>query len=192
MNNIFFDISKLKSCGNNVIIGKTVRIRNPELVEIGDNVIIDDFSYISGIVKIGNFCHIGSSCTIQAGTASVTIEDYSGISAGVRVFAVSSDYISPSFDLPTIPFNFRVGSIIDKIHIAKHVLIGSNSVVLPGVNLPEGVAFAAQSTISKRKYISWALYGDKCRKPIYIRNKETYLNKLNDYHNSLIKIKNHE
>ena len=187
MENIFFDLNKLKHCGKNVIIGKTVRIRNPELVEIGDNVIIDDFSYISGVVKIGNSCHIGSSCTIQAGTASVIMGDYSGISAGVRVFAVSSDYISPSFDLPSIPYSFRAGSIIDKIHIAKHVLIGSNSVVLPGVNLPEGVAFAAQSTISKRKYLSWRLYGDKCRKPIYTRNKETYLNKLNDYCKSLIK-----
>ena len=43
MSNIFFDIKKLKKCGNNVTIGKTVRIRYPELVSIGDNVIIDDF-----------------------------------------------------------------------------------------------------------------------------------------------------
>ena len=34
MENLFFDLSKLKSCGANVIIGKTVRIRYPELVEI--------------------------------------------------------------------------------------------------------------------------------------------------------------
>ena len=45
--NIFFDLKKLKHIGKNVIIGKTVRIRRPELVEIGDNTIIDDFCYIS-------------------------------------------------------------------------------------------------------------------------------------------------
>ena len=39
MDNIFFDTNLLKKCGNNVIIGKTVRIRYPELVEISDNVL---------------------------------------------------------------------------------------------------------------------------------------------------------
>ena len=49
--NIFFDLSQLKKIGKNVIIGKTVRIRYPELVEIGDNVIIDDFTYIINCIK---------------------------------------------------------------------------------------------------------------------------------------------
>jgi acetyltransferase-like isoleucine patch superfamily enzyme len=44
--NIFFNRADLKHCGSNVIIGKTARIRYPELVSIGDNVIIDDFTYI--------------------------------------------------------------------------------------------------------------------------------------------------
>jgi UDP-3-O-[3-hydroxymyristoyl] glucosamine N-acyltransferase len=46
MDNIFFDKSKLKYCGKNVIIGKTVRIRKPEDCIIGDNTIIDDFAYM--------------------------------------------------------------------------------------------------------------------------------------------------
>ena len=59
MKNIFFDESKLKR-GSNVIIGKTVRIRYPELVEIGDNVIIDDFTYISTECRfmIGSTFHL--------------------------------------------------------------------------------------------------------------------------------------
>ena len=51
MENLFFDKNDLKKCGTNVIIGKTVRIRYPHLVEIGDNVIIDDFTYISTSLK---------------------------------------------------------------------------------------------------------------------------------------------
>ena len=47
MENIFLDKNQLKKCGKNVIIGKTARIRYPELVSIEDNVIIDDFCYIS-------------------------------------------------------------------------------------------------------------------------------------------------
>jgi acetyltransferase-like isoleucine patch superfamily enzyme len=46
MNNVFFERSQLKHCGENIIIGKTMHIRYPELVSIGDNRIIDDFTYI--------------------------------------------------------------------------------------------------------------------------------------------------
>ena len=41
MENIFFDRSKLKYCGENVIIGKAVRIRKPEDCIILDNTIIE-------------------------------------------------------------------------------------------------------------------------------------------------------
>ena len=58
--NIFFDLSRLKSCGQNVVIGKTVRIRYPEIVEIADNVIIDDFTYISTQLKIESYVHIAA------------------------------------------------------------------------------------------------------------------------------------
>ncbi len=63
--NIFFNIEDLKYCGDNVIIGKTVRIRKPELVSIDDNSIIDDFTYISGEIEIGKYVHISSSCSLQ-------------------------------------------------------------------------------------------------------------------------------
>ena len=46
LENIFFDINKLKT-GKNTIIGKTVRFRHPELCEVGDYSVIDDFTYIS-------------------------------------------------------------------------------------------------------------------------------------------------
>ena len=65
--NIFFDITKLKACGEHVIIGKTVRIRYPELVEIGDNVIIDDFTYISTPLKLHDNVHIAAGCKIIGG-----------------------------------------------------------------------------------------------------------------------------
>ena len=79
--NIFFGINCLKSRGKNVIIGKTVRIRYPELVEIGDNVIIDDFTYISTSLKIENFVHISSGCKIIGGpTAYVEFNNFSTLS----------------------------------------------------------------------------------------------------------------
>ena len=40
MENLFFNFDDLHHLGKNSIIGKTVRIRYPELVSIGDNCII--------------------------------------------------------------------------------------------------------------------------------------------------------
>jgi|ERR1035437_48920 galactoside O-acetyltransferase len=158
MDNIFFDIKQLKHCGKNVIIGKTVRIRNPELVEIGDNVIIDDFTFISGNLSIGNYVHIGANCTLQASSGKISIGNHCGISSGSRLFAASSDYINPNYDMPCYPNEIRQGGIISEINISNYCLIGANGVVLPGVSIPEGVAFGAGLIIQDMDYLPWRLY----------------------------------
>ena len=181
MDNIFFGKTDLKSCGENVILGKTVRIKDPELVEIGNNVIIDDFTYISGNVVIGNYTHVASGCTLQASTGKITIKDFVGIASGCRLFAASSNYITHCLDLPTINKNRRFGGIIEDIEIGNYCLIGSNSVVLCGSVIPEGVAFGALSLITKQKYLEWTLYfGENLKKKIRRDNK---LIKKSDYAN---------
>jgi len=160
MKNIFFDFKRLKSMGENVIIGKTVRIRYPELVEIGNNVIIDDFTYISGNISIGNYVHIGASCTLQAGSGIISIGNHCGFASGTRIFAASSDYLNPNYDMPCYPKEMRKGGIISNIIISDYCIFGANSVILPGVEVPEGVAFGANLVVRKKTYISWHLYYD--------------------------------
>src|SRR5262249_37447355 len=93
--NIFFDLKKLKKIGKNVIIGKTVRIRYPELVEIGDNVIIDDFSYISTALKIENYVHISSGAKIIGGrNCTVGFAPFSTLAPNVTLAAGSDDYMA--------------------------------------------------------------------------------------------------
>ena len=92
MDNIFFDKKTLKYCGENVIIGKTVRIRKPELCVIGDGTIIDDFTYISWGITIGKYCHIASNVTISGGEGHLYMDDYSTISNHCSIHCASSDY----------------------------------------------------------------------------------------------------
>ena len=87
--NIFFDISKLKHLGKDVIIGKTVRIRKPEEVSIGDNTIIDDFTYISCALEVGKNCHIASNVSISGGDGKLVMGDYSTISNGSSIHCAS-------------------------------------------------------------------------------------------------------
>ena len=157
--NIFFDLSKLKHLGKNVIIGKTVRIRHPERVVVNDNVIIDDFTYISTGLWVGKNSHISANVTISGGEGNVKIGEYSTLSAGVSVHAASSDYRKASLDLPSVPENIRFGGIVDDVEVGDFVVIGAHSTILPGANLPEGLAAGAYTLLSgKKKYKPWTLY----------------------------------
>jgi len=159
--NIFFDKSKLKSCGKNVLIGKTVRMRHPEKVSIGDHVIIDDFCYISGEVEIGDYVHIGNSCTVSASQDRVTFGPFSTIAPGVKIFAASSNYLSCGLDLPTIPEEFSYNVIRGSVTLERFVLVGANCVISPGVSIPEGAAFSANLIIKKKiTFKPWHVFFD--------------------------------
>ena len=116
--NIFFNLSDLKYVGKNVIIGKTVRIRQPENVIIGDNTIIDDFTYISCAMEIGNNCHIASNVSISGGKGKLTMGNYSTISNGSSVHCASSNYKECSLDLPSVSESEQFGGEVADINIS--------------------------------------------------------------------------
>ena len=180
--NIFFKRADLKSCGENVIIGKTVRIRHPELVSIGDNVIIDDFTYISGEVHIGDYVHIAPGCTISASRSRITMKAFSGLSSGCRVYGGSSNYIKACLDTPTIPQEYVFGVTYEEVVLEKFCLIGANTVILPGVCLPEGVASAANMVLKKNtKYKNWSLLTSE-NKCLPRRGKEKLLMTVREFY----------
>lgn len=171
MKNIFFKIKNLKHCGNNVIIGKTVRIRYPELVSIGDNCIIDDFTYISTELELKKNVHISSGCKIIGGKkAKVMMGEFSTLAPNVVLSAGSDDYIS-GIATPLVPIEFKGEVIIGKIVIGKHSIVGSGSVVLPNVIFKEGSALGALS-LAKKNLDEWCLYAGIPARKIKKRNKK--------------------
>jgi len=171
MSNIFFDLHDLKQCGKNVIIGKTVRIRYPELVSIGDNVIIDDFCYISTELEISSHVHISSGCKIIGGKKSkVIFENYSTLSPNVVLSAGSDDYIG-GIATPMVPMEFKGNAIIGSIILNKHCIVGAGSVVLPNVVFKEGACLGALSLANKHLE-EYSLYAGIPAKFLKKRNKE--------------------
>jgi acetyltransferase-like isoleucine patch superfamily enzyme len=165
--NIFFDFNLLKQCGENVIIGKTVRIRNPEKVSIGSNVIIDDFTYISGEAEIGDYVHIAAGCVLSAGVSKITMEPLSGLSAGCKVYGGSSNYTICGLDMPTIPIEHRYNVINEDVLIQSFSLIGASSIILPGCKIPQGCAVAAALTVRKKINLKpWQLLIDETGRQI--------------------------
>jgi acetyltransferase-like isoleucine patch superfamily enzyme len=156
--NIFFDISKLKYCGKNVIIGNTVRIRKPEEVSIGDGTIIDDFTYISCGMTIGKNCHIASNVSISGSKAHFYMGDYSTISNHVSVHCASSDYKKMSLDLPSVPEELRFGGEFGDVILGDYVVIGAHSCILPSSKLPDGFACGAYTLIKDVNFKPYSLY----------------------------------
>jgi acetyltransferase-like isoleucine patch superfamily enzyme len=154
--NIFFDRNDLKRCGDNVIIGKTVRIRYPELVSIGDNVIIDDFTYISTELEIGNYVHIAAGCKIIGGPNSkAKMRDFSTLAPNVVLSAGSDDYRS-GLAGPFVPMSLKGNALIGFIEIGRHSIVGANSTVLPNVTFHDGASVGAQSLVTS-SLASWSL-----------------------------------
>lgn len=157
--NIFFDLSTLAKLGRHTIIGKTVRIRKPSLVRIGDHTIIDDFTYISCAMTAGRYTHIGAGGVLIGGNAHITIGDFVNIAPGCRIVAASHDFTEGGLSGPTIPAEFADESITADIEIADHALFGTGTVILPGCHIPEGVALGAMTLVTaKIKLEPWSLY----------------------------------
>jgi len=169
--NIFFDLKNLRRVGRNVLIGKTVRIRYPELVEIGDNVIIDDFTYISTALIVENYVHISAGCKLIGGrNSNIRIGTLSTLAPNVVIAAGSDDYIS-GIASPLVPIAYKGNVEIGNVVLGQHCIVGSNSTILPNVRLEDGAAVGAQSLV-KTDIPGWSLYGGIPARHLKSRNRE--------------------
>lgn len=172
--NIFFDVRKIQRIGRNVIIGKTVRIRYPELVEIGDNVIIDDFSYISTSLLIDGNVHIAAGAKLIGGRDShVRIGEFSTLAPNVVIAAGSDDYIS-GIASPLVPIEYKGNVRIGNVELGRHCIVGANTTVLPNVRFEDGAAVGAQSLV-KTDIPAWSLFGGVPARHLKSRNRDEIL-----------------
>ena len=157
-----------------MIIGKTVRIRYPELVHIGDNVIIDDFTYISTALIVKSYVHIASGCKLIGGRqAKISLDDMSTLAPNVVVASGSDDYVS-GLGSPLVPKDYKGKSVVGTVSIGRHCIIGANSTILPNVVLNDGAAVGAQSLV-KSDVPCWSLYAGIPARFIKNRNRDEIL-----------------
>jgi acetyltransferase-like isoleucine patch superfamily enzyme len=143
--------------GKSVLISEKCSIYDPASIKVDDNTRIDDFTVISGNVTIGKNVHISTHCFISSGKNLISICDFAGISSGVKLFGQSDDYSGEVLTNPTVPPQFKKTEVTGNITIGKHVIIGANSVVLPGVEIGEGCAVGAMSLV-KQSTKPWGIY----------------------------------
>lgn len=144
--------------GENVMVARNCTIIGLENVHIGDNVRIDGYTTISaagGSCRIGRNIHIGGSGHLACG-AGLKIDDFANLSQGVRVYSVSDDYSGAAMTNPTLPTEFT-NVTRAPVSIGRHVVLGSGTIVLPGVEIGEGCALGALSLVPN-SLDPWGVY----------------------------------
>ncbi len=136
--------------GTNVQISEKASIYGANRIRIGSNVRIDDFVVISAGtdgITIGNHVHIAvAACLIGSGL--ITLSDFVGVSSRAIIYSSNDDYSGAALTGPTIPAEFTNVTHLP-VHIGKHVVIGSGSVVLPGITIGEGSAIGALTLVNR-------------------------------------------
>jgi galactoside O-acetyltransferase len=145
-----FDLSRLKSCGEDVRISPLAVIRYPELVSIGSHVAIDEFVVITTGMEIGDHVHIAPHVSIIGGRKGrCVVRDFAGISAGSRLVCGSDDYLGSGLTGPTVPRPYHADVAWAPVVLGKHAILGTNVVVHPGVTIGEGAAVGSCSLVTK-------------------------------------------
>jgi galactoside O-acetyltransferase len=174
----FLESLGFKSLGKNVLVSDKASIYNHGEIEIGDNSRIDDFCVLSGKVVIGSNVHIAVFSNVAGGEAGIVFEDFSGLAYGCQIFAQSDDYSGGSMTNPTVPDEFK-RELKASVLIGRHCIVGTYSVVLPGVNLAEGTAVGAMSMVTKNTE-PWSIYFGVPAKKVKDRKKDLLMLEL-DY-----------
>lgn len=150
MNSFFSDeeLSQIgfKSVGKNALISRKASFYSSEKISLGNHVRVDDFCILSGNITIGSYIHVAAYSALYGGDAGILIDDFANLSSRITIYAVSDDYSGATMTNPMVPDEYKQ-LIHGQVHIHRHVIIGSGSIVLPGVDIGEGCSIGSLSLI---------------------------------------------
>lgn len=138
------------SVGMNVQISDRASLYNTANITLGNNVRIDDFCVLSagvGGILIGEYVHIAVYSSL-IGAGKITLSDFCNISSRVSIYSSNDDYSGATMTNPLVPSQYTGVTHAD-VFLGKHVIVGSGSIILPGITLEEGVAVGALSLVTK-------------------------------------------
>lgn len=162
-----------KSIGRNILIDKNCTIIGLNNISIGSNVRIDAYTTITasegGGLTIGSNIHIAGYCLLAA-SGGIIMEDFSAISHGTKIYSASDDYSGGYLTNAVIPDKYK-NVKRGLVTLKKHSLIGSSSVLLPGVVVGEGTTVGAMSLVSK-SLDDWSVYAGIPAKKIKDRPRD--------------------
>lgn len=140
---------KFAEIGSNVEIYPYVVFIKAENIYLKNHIILSEFCWLHGGKKtvIGNFIHIANYSSIAGGGVCL-LEDFVGISAGVRIVTGSEMINGEGLTNPTVPKQYRACTR-SFVHLKKHSFLATNVIVHPGVTIGEGAVVGSNSVVTK-------------------------------------------
>lgn len=117
-------------------------------ISVGRNSRIDDFCVLSagaGGIVVCEHVHV-AVYTSLIGAGRICLEDFSNISSRVSLYSSNDDYSGNRMTNPTVPPAYTGVTSAD-VRVGRHAIVGSGSVILPGVTVGEGAAIGALSLV---------------------------------------------
>ena len=136
---------KVKRAGANLLILAGTRFRSMDNLCLGDNV------------------SIGYDNFIQA-FGGVIIGDNVSTAPGVKIWSVNHNYKDKNLLIE------NQGQTCDPVIIGNDVLIASNSFIMPGVIIPDGVVVSAGSVVGKKPYKPYSVIAGNPARAIGFRD----------------------
>lgn len=155
---------EFKKCSDFVKIFPYAKFVKPEVIEIGDYSMIDDFTFIYGGrgITIGRYVHIATFSSITGG-GELIAGDNVVLAPGTRILTGTDTYYRGKSMSTALPTNQR-SVLRGKVVIKKNAFIGANSVVHPNVVIGEGAIIGSNSLVL-RDVESWSInVGSPCKK----------------------------
>lgn len=142
--------------GNDVRVSDRASLYDLDRISIGDHSRVDDFCVLAGSVTIGRNVHVTVFCNLAGGRAGVTLADFSTLAYGCHVVAQTDDYSGRSMANSTIPAEFKRETSEPTI-VGRYAILGTGTIVLPGVTIGEGVSAGAGSVFTTSAD-PWGIY----------------------------------
>jgi acetyltransferase-like isoleucine patch superfamily enzyme len=170
------------------IVSPNSRIRHPDQFTIGPNSIVDDYCYFSTRVRIGDWSHIASGCSVAGGSDRLfALGDFSSLSSGVKIWCTSDDFVNDVVtivppELGPIKENLITGDVV----LGSFTAVGANSVVMPRNEIPEGCTIGALSFVPAGfDFEPWTVYAGTPVRRIADRNRENVLRQVEAFRAAL-------
>lgn len=155
-----------RACGKRPAFGRSVVIRNPRRIAIGQRALIDDFAVLdvrgSGSITLSDMVSIGRFTTIAAKEGDILLAPGANIGSYCRIATNSKVtigesaliaaycYIGPGNHqrgLDDQPLISRPMEIKGGVAIGKHAWIGAGTTILDGVTIGAGAIVGAHSLV---------------------------------------------
>lgn len=159
----------LKKVGKGVSFGKSITLRHPHRISIGDNVVIDDFCVLDakGVnnngIALGKNIFIGRGSILSCKNGDIILEDNVVVGFNSEIFSGSSVVIGENTLIAAYVYIIGGGHDYSRVDIPvaeqekpsygikveKNSWIGAGVMVFDGVNIGNDTIVGAGSVVSK-------------------------------------------